>query len=174
MNTFENHIEVIAEVVRAFPEIGKTGIMKCVYFLQNVYDIDLGYRFSMYTYGPFDSDVMGAINAAVDDEYIESKTFHYPNGTGYQFSPLPKSVESEIASVCSVPLEELKKNFGKYDAKQWELAATIVYLSQLNEDGDDALVEMVHKLKPHFSLDNINNEYRHIQRLGMAGQRKAV
>jgi hypothetical protein len=174
MKSFENHIEVIAAVVRAFPEIGKTGIMKCMYFLQEVYHIDMGYRFSMYTYGPFDSDVLGELNAAIDDEYITAETYHYPNGTGYKFTPTSKNSEAIIDEKCSNSIEVLKTSFGDYDAKRWELAATVVYLSKQNVDGVETLIEWVRKLKPHFDNSKIREEYSRLFKLGMVENQTAA
>lgn len=167
MREFENHIEVIAEVVRHFPKIGKTGIMKCMYFLQEVFNVDLGHRFSMYTYGPFAPDVLGEISAATNDGYIKSEMVNYPNGIGYKFRSLEKPVSTDVINECSKHIEFLKKNFNDYDAKSWELAATIVYVSKLNKNGVDALVEWVNKLKPHFDKEKIRTEYERIAQLGM-------
>jgi len=38
--------------------IGRTALMKYMYFLQTLRGVQLGYNFSMYSYGPFDADVL--------------------------------------------------------------------------------------------------------------------
>ena len=38
--------------------LGRTALMKFLYFLQQVRGVDLGYNFTLYTYGPFDAAVL--------------------------------------------------------------------------------------------------------------------
>ena len=40
------------------PQFGKTVLMKFAYLLQEIYGIPLGYRFSLYTYGPYSKEVL--------------------------------------------------------------------------------------------------------------------
>ena len=63
----------IAELVRkASAGFGRTALMKCLYFLQTVHRVPLGYHFGLYTYGPFDSDVLsdsikvGSVRLSID------------------------------------------------------------------------------------------------------------
>src|SRR2546429_4005979 len=53
---------------------GKTALQKLVYFLQELYGIDVGYRFRPYNYGPFDSTLLAELDAVtgLDGVIIES------------------------------------------------------------------------------------------------------
>src|SRR5688572_11107025 len=55
----------VMEIVRRKPEttrLGKTSLLKLIYLLQEVYGVNLGYRFSLYTYGPYTASVMSDID----------------------------------------------------------------------------------------------------------------
>ena len=56
-------IPVLAENHPAH-HIGRTALMKYMYFLQTLRAVPLGYNFSMYSYGPFDSDVLADLSTA--------------------------------------------------------------------------------------------------------------
>src|SRR5262249_12172233 len=38
--------------------LGRTAVMKLLYFLSALRGVQLGYRFTLYSYGPFDSEVL--------------------------------------------------------------------------------------------------------------------
>ena len=67
-------------------EIGRTALMKMCYFLQTLKDVPLGYEFSLYSYGPFDSTVLGDLRAAEDLSAIESSASTFPGGYQYLLS----------------------------------------------------------------------------------------
>ena len=56
----------ISDLFRAkSPTLGRTAIMKLCFFLQESKGVPLGYHFSLYSYGPFDSDVLSDLGTAV-------------------------------------------------------------------------------------------------------------
>ena len=44
--------------------LGRTAIVKLPYLFQELYGVSLGYDFRLYTYGPFDSDVLHDLGSA--------------------------------------------------------------------------------------------------------------
>jgi hypothetical protein len=72
MRDFENQVQIIAAIVYAFPNISVTGITKCSYLLQEVYGLDTGYRFSLYSYGIL--AVIGEIKSLCDVVLEEKPT----------------------------------------------------------------------------------------------------
>ncbi len=44
--------------------LGRTRLMKFAYLLQTVKNVPLGYNFTLYSYGPFDSSVLGDLSYA--------------------------------------------------------------------------------------------------------------
>ncbi len=136
--------------------LGKTALMKLVYIAQEVYGLDLGYRFNLYTYGPYDSDVMGDIDYA---EAIDFLDVHYNAESGYRIIPgtdftpescgsLPKEDEQKI--------EALFDDFGTFNARELELRATIIYvLKDAPSLEDKDTIKRVQKLKPKYDSDEI-------------------
>ncbi len=41
-----------ALIAKSKRRLGRTAIIKCLYFLQEAEGVPLGYRFTLYTYGP--------------------------------------------------------------------------------------------------------------------------
>ena len=59
----DNRIGTIARLAeKAPPNFGRTALMKFCYFLQSLRGVPLSYRFTLYSYGPFDSDVLQQFN----------------------------------------------------------------------------------------------------------------
>ena len=48
-------LELAGRLEGQSPQFGKTAFMKMAYLLQELYGVPLGYRFSLYTYGPYSS-----------------------------------------------------------------------------------------------------------------------
>ena len=58
------------------PQFEKTVFMKQAYLLQEVYKVPLGYRFTLYAYGPYSPEVLADLDRAkfrglVDIDYVE-------------------------------------------------------------------------------------------------------
>jgi hypothetical protein len=66
-------LAIITTLVRDSPiALGRTGLMKCLFFLKILENVPLPYNFRLYTYGPFDSHVLE------DLQYAESLGRLYP------------------------------------------------------------------------------------------------
>ena len=61
-------------------QLGRTAIMNFFFFLQESAGVPLNYQFSLYSYGPFDSDVLADISAAERLDVLKSSTVYYPSG----------------------------------------------------------------------------------------------
>ena len=70
--------------------------MKLAYFLQTVKNVPLGYSFRLYTYGPYDSDVLTHLSQAEAMHAVKSKVVPNPSGYGYEFEPGPKLDELKL------------------------------------------------------------------------------
>ena len=60
--TSETRTAILARMVKVAPgqTLGRTQVMKLFYFLQELKGVWLGYDFRLFTYGPFDSEVLRA------------------------------------------------------------------------------------------------------------------
>lgn len=139
------------------PQFGKTVFVKLAYLLQEVYKVPLAYRFSLYTYGPYSTEVLADLDRArlrgqVKVDYIgQDAGFAITKGLnaedlGPDYEPL-KPYENQIDSMLA--------SFGQYNAKNLELRTTIVYVWKMLGVSDEAsvnkVVEEILQLKPQFN-----------------------
>ena len=169
--------DTVCEVASQMPGIGKTGMMKVMYFLQQVYKVSLEYDFDIYTYGPYDEDVLVAIGDAEKDEKgIDVKTIRYDNGiTGYEITS--KEEARSTMSKNTGAIEEISQHFSGYTAKKWELTSTILYLHVAyfeNKWDFSELFENVRGIKPHFSIQEIEKEWNYLKECGFLDRAVSV
>ena len=153
------------------PQYGKTVLMKMAYLLQEVYKVPLGYRFSLYTYGPYSSEVLADLDRSryrgwVNVEYIEDEV-------GFQITPGQKAATiSELQDSFKeyeAEVEKLVENFGSFRAKELELRTTISYVwSKLDGSGErkgNQVIESVSQLKPHFKRGEIRRALEELKEM---------
>jgi len=77
---------LIPTLAESHPEgyIGRTALMKYMYFLQTLRHVQLGYNFTIYTYGPFDSDVLSDLSTAEAMGIVTSEPISFAGGYGYR------------------------------------------------------------------------------------------
>ena len=140
------------------PQFGKTVFMKLAYLLQELYEVPLGYRFSLYTYGPYSPEVLADLEYAKLRKQVEVEYSGDPQ-RGFMITPCEKAVgsngQNELIAKYEDQLSKLVDNFGAYNAKDLELRTTSVFLwkrirLKCQEDVN-SVVETVRHLKPHFS-----------------------
>src|SRR5260221_14706410 len=85
-------LAVIAELASRAPagHIGRTPLMKFCYLLQVVRWVPLGYHFTLYSYGPFDSSVLSDLGTAEALKAVESSVTFYSGGYGYQIKKVER------------------------------------------------------------------------------------
>src|SRR5437879_1565040 len=83
-------LPVLAEQARTGC-IGRTAVMKYMYFLQTLRGWPLGYNFSMYSYGPFDPAVLADLNSAEALNIVETNSVQFAGGYGYRIKPGPRA-----------------------------------------------------------------------------------
>src|SRR5450432_1407815 len=81
-----DRLAMITELVSRAPAgyVGRTALMKFCYLLQTVRQVPLGYRFTLYSYGPFDSEVLSDLGTAEAMHAVKSNVVSYPGGYGYR------------------------------------------------------------------------------------------
>jgi uncharacterized protein YwgA len=143
---------------------GRTALMKLCYFLQEVKDVPLHYDFSLYTYGPFDSEVLADLQTAEQLKILETEFEQYPGGYGYQIGPGP--LAQRVVKQAADFLDEHRdviEWFADFVASkrpsELELASTIVFVSKEKSNvSDDALVSLVRAVKPNFSIAEVKKQ----------------
>ena len=141
--------------------LGRTSLMKLCYFLQSVRGVPPGYDFSLYSYGPFDSDVLSDLQLAENVNVLQAEIEYYPGGYKYNITPSEKSEKAkelakDFLSKYKRDIEWVTQLFGNMSAGDLELLSTTLFVynqSKPRHVGD--LVERVNSIKPHFSPEQI-------------------
>lgn len=160
-------LAVITELASRTPGgyVGRTALMKFCYLLQTVRGVPLGYRFTLYSYGPFDSSVLSDLSTAESLRAVQSSLVFYPGGYGYQISKGENgdSVLQDRASFLAnyrQHIDWVLEQFGSHGSADLELESTIVYVDREaarkpERLSVDQLAQRVRDVKPHFKEDYI-------------------
>ncbi len=160
MMELNERISVLLGIAKRRPGIGKTAMMKCIYFLQEIEKVPLDYSFDIYTYGPYSSEVMEEIDYARQNGLLDIKWVIYPNGMqGYAISALetsPTKYDRDIEEIINV--------FGSKTAKELELFSTILFVQRTHGNNKwrkdkDSICKSVQEIKPRFSYEEIGSGY---------------
>ena len=159
-------LAVIATLVqRNETRLGRTGIMKLMYFLQELKKVPLGYSFRLYTYGPYDSQVLEDLKVATDAETVTAEAFQWQGGMGYEIK-LGKNADEFISRYADelkdfdADLDWVVREFGNRTASDLEVVSTIIYVDRSSgQKGEhltaDEIVSRVGDVKPHHTEQKI-------------------
>jgi hypothetical protein len=171
-------LAVMTELVRRSPAaLGRTGLMKCLFFLKTVRNVPLPYSFRLYTYGPFDSHVLEDLQYAETLGAIKSTLVSYATGSGYQLEAGPNAdkIEARASDFIrrhSDSIGWVLQEFGDRSASDLEMASTLIYIDRSFSDKDSKvslreLARAVHDVKPHLRTDVIEREAEDLGRRGL-------
>lgn len=166
----QERLAFITEIAKRDANIGKTGMMKLLYLLQEIYGVPFGYDFEIYTYGPYCQTVMSDLEYAEFADYIKVSPITYPTGiSGYQISANTDSEkilcdEAGLISQYGEEINQVIASFGDKTAKELELYSTIVFVSASYsnnawENTKEEICSTVRKIKPHFAAEIILSAY---------------
>jgi uncharacterized protein YwgA len=148
--------------------------MKLMYFLQTLKCVPLGYRFTLYSYGPFDSDVLSDLNEAELLGYVDSEVVNYVGGYGYEITASDSPSTSGFLDEYRDAIDWVVSEFGSEGSAELELSSTIVYADRDEPVGSQTVEELakrVHEVKPHFDEARI---VQRIERLKEKGLLKSI
>lgn len=166
---------VVAALVSAYPgkPLGRTAVMKLCYFLQELKGVPLGYDFRMFTYGPFDEDVLSDLGDARAAGAVVEAVVTHGRGYGYEITPGARAERwcQKLAATAPDVAEVVKNTvaeFGGFTAGELELRSTVVFVDrEFTRDGvaanAQAVAERVHAVKPHFTTDTIKEAIRQMR-----------
>ena len=151
-------LELAGRLEGQSPQFGKTAFMKMAYLLQELYEVPLGYRFSLYTYGPYSPEVLADLEYANLRKQVEVEYLGDPQG-GFRITPSEvvgvSNLQNESIAKYSRVLDELVEHFGSFNARELELRTTSIFLWKrirpTKPEDVSTLIEAVRQLKPHFS-----------------------
>jgi hypothetical protein len=144
--------------------------MKCLFFLRVLRNVPLRYDFRLYTYGPFDGDVLEDLSYAETLGAVASTVMTYPGGRSYAYRIGPQADQirqqgREFIDRHEADITWVMQEFGPRSALDLEMASTIVYIDRsLAERRATATIEelarKVRDVKPHLQLAAIQREAR--------------
>ena len=181
---WQHRYAVIAELAKLYQDksswvLGKTALQKLTFFLQEVRGIELGYEYSLYSFGPFSSTLAADLDMADMMDVVDVRYDSSING--YEIFPGETDVSS--GKTAKQWLKSVRKDvqavferFGTFGTRQLELRATIAYVAK---DAvlrgrtltDDRLTRIVHDLKPHFNYEMIGDALRQLRQEGFLPER---
>ena len=176
VNQFQR-LAMISELAKRTPEaFGRTALMKYLFFLKVFKDVPLPYSFRLYTYGPFDSGVLDDLQYAESLGAVKSNVVHFPGGYGYVIKDAENAggIVEKVSDFIASQEENIDwviDEFGEYSALSLEMISTLVFIDRsLAEERATAsiseLSEMVHNVKPHLNLDDIEKEAENLKKKG--------
>jgi uncharacterized protein YwgA len=159
------------------PQFGKTALQKLLYLLQEVYGVDCGYEFALYSYGPFDSQVLADLDLVEHFGCVSVQPAHSVTG-GYTICPTEKvdALRERAADFLDDgktrdALDSMISTYGRLTAKALELRATVVYVERDMHRHRRAasraeVCRLVEQLKPKFSRQEIADAIDELSRNG--------
>lgn len=170
-----NNLATIAVLVEKAPfgGPGRTAIVKFIYFLQALRGVPLGYSFTLYSYGPFDSEVLSDVEMAVSLGIVKSRVVTSPVGYGYEVTPgssidQAKAKASQFLTEHQASIDWVLERFGRYSASDLELTSTLIFVDrEAYRDGRRLskadLAKRVRQIKPHFAEARIESQLLSLQ-----------
>lgn len=124
-------IATIAALAKAHPGFGRTALMKLTYFLQTIHGVPLGYQFRLYTYGPYDGQVLEDLRIAEFIGAVRSQQVVTPVGMGY-------SIQPSGGALCDAPeiapyrgaINAIAVEYAGRTAMDLEMASTILFVDR--------------------------------------------
>ncbi|MDA8048922.1 MAG: hypothetical protein M0002_02770 [Rhodospirillales bacterium] len=182
MNTFASASVRLAAIVHLAKQmsarggVGHTGIMKMIYLLQETKGFPLGYDFRLYTYGPYDAQVLEDLKVAQLRHAVASKAVDYQFGRGYQIAAGEAAEEvitkGELPSDLRRAIDQIVADFGARSAADLEIIGTIIFADRAAARGKEKttpedLAGRVHDIKPYIADQRILSEAQALKSKGL-------
>jgi hypothetical protein len=160
-------LALITTLVEQAPNqtLGRTAIVKMAYLLQVLHGVPLGYDFRLYTYGPFNAEVLSDLEYAQALGVVEVRTVLYARSYGYDVRPGPlaaavKALAGDWLAQHQPAISSVVGEFSSCTASELELLSTIVYADrELYRNRQTATAEelahRVREVKPHFLVSYV-------------------
>ena len=153
-----NRLATLAQLAEAAPTpFGRTALMKLCYFMQTLKGIPLGYDFTLYSYGPFDSEVLSDLHTAESLSILQSSVSHFSGGYSYQIEASDNASQAiqhgkEFIAQYRARIDWIVSKFASRSASELELLSTIVFVDRQDKIVSKSdLVKLVKAIKPQFS-----------------------
>jgi uncharacterized protein YwgA len=145
--------------------LGRTAIMKLLFFLQESKGVPLDYHFSLYSYGPFDSEVLADLSTAERLNVLKSSVAYYQSGTGYLYATGSEAkrvdeLSSDFVKQHRESIDWAIDSFSGKTAGELELLSTILFIAKYqNPKTVSELIDQVEFVKPRFSREHVQKAF---------------
>ena len=137
---------------------GETHIQKAVFFLQEITDVPLGFKFVMYWHGPFSFDLRDELTGLRADGLLRLEPVQ---GYGPKIAPTDRCVHiqswyTQVLESYSRHLEFIVARIGKAGAVELERLATACFVTRfkVNSHSVSKRAKKLNQLKPHIQLES--------------------
>jgi uncharacterized protein YwgA len=148
---------ILLNILQHNSNMGKTAVMKVIFMLQQVKGMSLGYDFSIYTYGPYSSDVTEDVDDLISIGLIKSTMYPYHSYIGYELNIAEKGKShiEKLSTTDEKAVADILDFIKGKSAKDLELYSTIVYVDNLYtknlwKKDTNSIIKKVKEIKPHF------------------------
>lgn len=172
--TPENYalIVYLAKSANGDRKLGKKALQKLVHLISEVARVPVGYRFRLYTYGPFSRELASDVDI-LDSLGAINVTFN-ADRNGYEISSA--SHANDYVAKAMQYIDENKKSidyvvdrFGGKLAKELELYSMVTFILKEglvpNIDDDESVVKKFREIKPHYTTQQVYQGLREIREL---------
>lgn len=137
---------------------GETHIQKATYFLQELFDIPMGFEFILYKHGPFSFDLSDELTAMRADMLIRLQPQPRPYGPSLVTRDGSKSIKNHFPSTLKKydgNIQFVANKFRDRGVAELERLATALYVTQeINPEGSSEFrAQCITELKPHVSME---------------------
>lgn len=175
MNTTPENYALIAYLAKSIGgerKLGKKALQKLVHLMSEIASVPVGYKFRLYTYGPFSRELASDVDI-LDTLGAIHVTFNAERN-GYEISSA-----SDVESYVDKARDYIEKNkeeidgvlerFGGKLAKELELYSMVTFIikERLVSDVDDdkLVVEKFREIKPHYTVQQVQQGLKEIREL---------
>lgn len=174
MNTQPPDLRVatIAALAKAHPGFGRTALMKLAYFLQTLHGVPLGYKFRLYTYGPYDGQVLEDLKIAEHAGAVRTQQVATPVGMGYSIQPSGNGIGDALELAPYRPaITAVAVEYAGRSALDLEMASTILFVDRAAEEegrkvSKQEVARQVKELKPRLDERRISQEAETMRQRG--------
>lgn len=136
---------------------GETHVQKAAYFLQELLDVPLGFKFILYKHGPYSFDLSDTLSQMQADFMIKPISMP-PYGASLSLgetSDLLKGRYSKTIADYKKGVNFVAQKLANKNVGELERIATAMYVSQENNSKKDQQYRAarINKLKPHVSME---------------------
>jgi len=135
---------------------GETHIQKAVFFLQSIFNIDLGFNFILYKHGPFSFDLRDKLNDMLAERELRLVS-QYPYGPSYEAGQRWQEFQVTFQKM-SIEYENMirfvAEKVGGSGVNSLEALSTALYfLNKAPRAKNDKIAKVITMIKPHIPSD---------------------